>query len=37
MGRFDGKVCIVAGGARGIGGKTSEFYAQQGGDRKSVV
>ncbi len=31
MGRFDGKVCIVAGGARGIGGKTSEFYAEQGG------
>ncbi len=31
MGRFDRKVCIVAGGARGIGGKTSEFYAEQGG------
>jgi NAD(P)-dependent dehydrogenase (short-subunit alcohol dehydrogenase family) len=31
MGRFDGKACIVAGGARGIGGKTCEFYAEQGG------
>lgn len=31
MGRFDGKVCIIAGGARGIGGKTAEFYAEQGG------
>jgi NAD(P)-dependent dehydrogenase (short-subunit alcohol dehydrogenase family) len=31
MGRFDGKTCIVAGGARGIGAKTSEFYAAEGG------
>lgn len=31
MGRFDGKVCIVAGGARGIGGKTAEVYAEEGG------
>lgn len=31
MGRFEGKVCIVAGGARGIGGKTAEFYAAEGG------
>jgi NAD(P)-dependent dehydrogenase (short-subunit alcohol dehydrogenase family) len=29
--RFKGKVCIVAGGARGIGGKTAEMYAAQGG------
>ena len=31
MGRFDGKVCIVAGGARGIGGKTAETFAREGG------
>ncbi|MFQ5660313.1 MAG: SDR family NAD(P)-dependent oxidoreductase [Gammaproteobacteria bacterium] len=31
MGRFEGKVCIVAGGARGIGGKTARMYAEQGG------
>ncbi len=31
MGRFDGKTCIVAGGARGIGAKTCEFYAAEGG------
>ena len=31
MGRFDGKVCIIAGGARGIGAKACEFYAEQGG------
>lgn len=31
MGRFDGKVCIVAGGARGIGAKACEYYAEQGG------
>ncbi len=31
MARFDGKVCIVAGGGRGIGGKTAEFFAAQGG------
>lgn len=31
MGRFEGKTCIVAGGARGIGAKTCEFYAAEGG------
>ncbi len=31
MGRFDGNVCIVAGGARGIGAKTCEMYVEQGG------
>jgi len=31
MGRFEGKTCIVAGGARGIGAKTSEVYAAEGG------
>lgn len=31
MGRFDRKVCIVAGGSRGIGAKTCEFYTEQGG------
>ena len=31
MFEFDGKVCIVAGGARGIGEKTAEFYVAQGG------
>ncbi len=31
MFRFDDKVCIIAGGARGIGAKTAEFYVQQGG------
>ena len=31
MGRFDGKACLVAGGARGIGAKTCEFYTGQGG------
>lgn len=31
MGRFDGKVCIIAGGARGIGAKACEFYVEQGG------
>lgn len=31
MFEFDGKVCIVAGGARGIGEKTAELYVAQGG------
>lgn len=31
MGRFEGSVCIVAGGARGIGAKTCEMYVEQGG------
>lgn len=29
--RFDGKICIVAGGARGIGAKTAERYVSEGG------
>lgn len=31
MKRFEGKGCIVAGGARGIGAKTAEMFAEQGG------
>ena len=31
MARFNGKVCLIAGGGRGIGGKTAEFFASQGG------
>ncbi len=31
MDRFAGKVCVVAGGARGIGAKTAEYFAAQGG------
>lgn len=31
MGRFEGRTGIVAGGARGIGAKTCEFYANEGG------
>ncbi len=31
MARFDGKICLIAGGGRGIGGKTAEFFAAQGG------
>jgi NAD(P)-dependent dehydrogenase (short-subunit alcohol dehydrogenase family) len=29
--RFDGKTCVIAGGARGIGEKTAETYIEQGG------
>lgn len=29
--RFDNKVCIVTGGARGIGAKTAEMFVTQGG------
>jgi 3alpha(or 20beta)-hydroxysteroid dehydrogenase len=32
MMRFDGKTCIVTGGARGIGEKTCELFAAQGGN-----
>jgi len=32
MARFDGKTCIVTGGARGIGEKTCELFAAQGGN-----
>jgi NAD(P)-dependent dehydrogenase (short-subunit alcohol dehydrogenase family) len=31
MFEFDGKVCVIAGGARGIGEKTAELYVAQGG------
>lgn len=31
MGRFEGKVCIVAGGARGIGAQACRDYVAQGG------
>ncbi|MFQ5912450.1 MAG: SDR family NAD(P)-dependent oxidoreductase [Nitrospinota bacterium] len=31
MNRFEGKVCIVAGGARGIGAKTAEMFVDEGG------
>lgn len=31
MFEFHGKVCVVAGGARGIGEKVAEFYVEQGG------
>ena len=31
MFEFDGKVCVIAGGARGIGEKTAELYVEQGG------
>lgn len=31
MFRFDEKVCIITGGARGIGAKTAELYVAQGG------
>jgi NAD(P)-dependent dehydrogenase (short-subunit alcohol dehydrogenase family) len=32
MMRFDGKTCIVTGGARGIGEKTCELFVAQGGN-----
>jgi NAD(P)-dependent dehydrogenase (short-subunit alcohol dehydrogenase family) len=31
MFEFDDKICVIAGGARGIGEKTAEFYVDQGG------
>lgn len=31
MRRFDGKVCLIAGGARGIGAATAERYVAEGG------
>ena len=31
MFRFDDKVCVIAGGASGIGAKTAELYVAQGG------
>ena len=31
MARFDSKICIVTGGARGIGEKTAEMFVEQGG------
>lgn len=31
MFEFGDRVCIIAGGARGIGAKTAEFYVRQGG------
>jgi NAD(P)-dependent dehydrogenase (short-subunit alcohol dehydrogenase family) len=31
MNRFDGKACIITGGASGIGAKTAEMFADEGG------